>query len=706
MTAITTSLMMKFQAKLILLQLLLLSTWCCDKAQSFALSPHHSSISSGRRRRFHHRRRRRQVRIATPSPSTTTLNYRSDSDLPDDSPSLPSSNLPQTTKKSGGSDKNNNEAQKEKQRQKNRRGPPIRRSFLHQLDRFLTELQGTDDHLRKNTFLTGNFAPVSKEHVSLHVEVVEGSIPTNLNGAFCRNGPNPIRDVQKKRYHWFDGHAMLHTLMFKNGEVRYTNQFIPSPRFSIEQELGEEYFPTIGEYKGMLGLLKLSFHAQLVKEKIKDLKTVAPPNTNIMMYNKKLYCLHEANLPMECRMHPDGRLEYIGYETFGGVLDYPVSAHPVRDGNDLLFHSYTVDEELIKEHGTMKVGRYNYQTASVDTYLVPTPTKNHVSFAHSLIHTDNFIIVWDCSVHFRTDALFMGGSFFRNIHDFTLKFGLIPKDATSREDVIWIDSGEVGAIVHPLHAWEEVVEVDELGEARIVIKLWTPFCKDLELDLEKSNIFHMMEFKIDPHARTVTKEVIDDTINSEFATMPPIPSQSTSLTESLANERSTSLSTHKRCGFTAIFGDGGSFIGWAKWDMVSRSLHSTVYYGPHESGGEPIVVRATKQIVKEDNGSGTEEETMYVGSYVYNEEENQSYFLLFDGETNRQICRLKMPQRVPFGFHGQFISGEELEFHYRHHQEIDKQANSSCPIQWIRFFIRDIILDFTQQLMGGAHHSA
>jgi carotenoid cleavage dioxygenase-like enzyme len=251
-----------------------------------------------------------------------------------------------------------------------------------------------------------------------------------------------------------------------------------------------------------------------------------------------------------------------------------------------------------------------------------------------------------------------------------------------------------------------VVEVDELGEARIVIKLWTPFCKDLELDLEKSNIFHMMEFKIDPHARTVTKEVIDDTINSEFATMPPIPSQSTSLTESLANERSTSLSTHKRCGFTAIFGDGGSFIGWAKWDMVSRSLHSTVYYGPHESGGEPIVVRATKQIVKEDNGSGTEEETMYVGSYVYNEEENQSYFLLFDGETNRQICRLKMPQRVPFGFHGQFISGEELEFHYRHHQEIDKQANSSCPIQWIRFFIRDIILDFTQQLMGGAHHSA
>jgi len=45
-------------------------------------------------------------------------------------------------------------------------------------------------------------------------------------------------------------------------------------------------------------------------------------------------------------MHPDGRLEYIGYETFDGVLDYPVSAHPLKDGDDLIFHSYSVDEEV------------------------------------------------------------------------------------------------------------------------------------------------------------------------------------------------------------------------------------------------------------------------------------------------------------------------------------------------------------------------
>ena len=66
-----------------------------------------------------------------------------------------------------------------------------------------------------------------------------------------------------------------HTLMVTNGKASYTNQFIPSPRFSIERELGEEYFPTIGEYKGMVGLMKLTFSKELVKEKIDDLMTVS-----------------------------------------------------------------------------------------------------------------------------------------------------------------------------------------------------------------------------------------------------------------------------------------------------------------------------------------------------------------------------------------------------------------------------------------------
>ena len=317
----------------------------------------------------------------------------------------------------------------------------------------------------------------------------------------------------------------------------------------------------------------------------------------------------------------------------------------------------------------MKIGKYNSKQQAVSTYLVPTPSKEHVSFAHSIITTDRYIIVWDCSVHFQTDALFYGGSFFKNTKH-SLKFGVVPKDATSRDDVIWIDSNESGAIVHPLHAWEEVEEEFEDGNlisSRTVIKVWSPFSKDLELDLNKANTFHMVEYTIDLHSKSVTREVIDDTINSEFSVMPPrakpassfVAAPSSSALSEIKVDSTTkkysTLSYEDRFGFTAILGDEGHFIGYAKWDLVHRCLDSTVYYGKDEIGGEPTVVRAADNMI-------------YIGCYTYNEKKTQSSFIIYDAETNEKVCRLEMPHRVPYGFHGQFISREDLEKHFEYHE--------------------------------------
>jgi hypothetical protein len=222
-------------------------------------------------------------------------------------------------------------------------------------------------------------------------------------------------------------------------------------------------------------------------------------------------------------------------------------------------------------------------------------------------------------------------------------------------------------------------------------------------------IIPLTRSQIDPNAETVLQVVvICSTINSEFASMPPKPSPSSTLfpssspdngvtletcTRDCASQKvKSTLSIHDRYGFSAIFGDKGHFIGYAKWDLVSRCLHSTVYYADNELGGEPMVVRAKNQA--EGNVSGAEEGVVYVGSYVYNEEENQSYFILFDGETNKQVCRLKMPSRVPFGFHGKFITDDEFTSHFQYHEALEKGVNTQCPIQWIRFFIRDFILDY------------
>ncbi|KIY93328.1 carotenoid cleavage dioxygenase, partial [Monoraphidium neglectum] len=40
-------------------------------------------------------------------------------------------------------------------------------------------------------FLEGNFAPVAEERFNKDLEVLEGAVPAELEGAFLRVGPNP-----------------------------------------------------------------------------------------------------------------------------------------------------------------------------------------------------------------------------------------------------------------------------------------------------------------------------------------------------------------------------------------------------------------------------------------------------------------------------------------------------------------------------------
>lgn len=335
---------------------------------------------------------------------------------------------------------------------------------------------------------------------------------------------------------------------------------------------------------------------------------------------------------------------------------------------------------MIKEHGVMKVGVFRPKRNAVEPYFVPTSDKSHISFAHCFAHTKSYIIIWDCSVHFQQDAILTGASFFSFNHKHTLKFGLVPKNATRHEDVIWIDSGEPGAILHPLHAWEEIqeeyVDSDKIS-SRTVIKLWTPLSQDFFMDVEKSSSFRMVEFTIDVQDQKVVHEVIDHSVNTEMSVMPPpLPDEMrsgeftscpvfTRTPLSPTNDQSdrtvtrctSTLSPADRFGYSAIFVDDGVFVGYAQWDLLNQCLAGTVRYRENEIGGEPVIIRDRINDV------------VYVGSYVYNKDEDQSYFILYNAKTGNSVCRLRMPQRVPQGIHGTFIPGEELESHFQYHEQ-------------------------------------
>ena len=149
----------------------------------------------------------------------------------------------------------------------------------------------------------------------------------------------------------------------------------------------------------------------------------------------------------------------------------------------------------------------------------------------------------------------------------------------------------------------------------------------------------MVEYRFDPGGKLLSKEVIDDTVNVEFSVVP-------------------NMGEFSRYGYTAIQDPStpgeGSFSGICFWDMAERTFQ-TVYHDEDEVGGEPMVAQ--------DEVDGT----VYVGTYTYNMKDKKSYFVLYHGETAEVVCRILMPHRVPYGFHGEWISMNELRGHFRRH---------------------------------------
>lgn len=532
-------------------------------------------------------------------------------------------------------------------------------SFIEQIDVFLTNIQDYEEHIKKNIYLHNNYAPVADEHRAVPaVKCVEGSIPDNLRGVFIRNGPNPIPQHEwKKGHHWFDGHGQLHTVRLQGNikDVLYSNQYIPTPRYQIEKEKGYEYFLRIGEIKGFLGIIKAALlEPRRLKFQNVDSLTVGQANTHIILSKEhKFYALHEASLPFEVELNEDGSMNVdpnnsaLGFESFGGVLDYAVSAHPKVDpvSGNFLFHSYSPDPNKVSESGNFKVGEYNIATRQVESYYGIRNEDGHTSFAHDMMFTANHFVLYDSSVHFDPVATVKYGTFFSWKPEHNLRFGLAPRHQANAtgDDVMWFDVGSPQVIVHPLNAWEE-------DDGTVV--LWSPTGDYFDISIEKgNNVFYMVEYRMNPNTGEVTKTVIDKEWNIEFSRIRP-----------------DFIGQFGRFGTATIMEPklGGDALGkgFIIYDMLEKKMHKTVLYREGDVGGEAVVIPKPGTV---------ESHEFYVVTMIQNMKEEKSYFVLYDGETGELTARVELPHRVPSGFHGEWLSEEQLRGHLDYHASLKKQ---------------------------------
>lgn len=349
--------------------------------------------------------------------------------------------------------------------------------FIAIADKIDDLADATDFNTHKNRYLHGSYTPVQVEHRAVPVDIISGDIPEDLNGLFMRVGPNPKKGHLKKMYHVFDGDGMIHTLRIKDKQASYSNQWLRTPRFAIEDKYGQSVFVRIGEIKGLVGLLKVLFVQPVVFALFKMKSILAgTANTAMLYFQNKIYACHEGSLPFEIHWDDaNSTFHSVGYETLGGRLDHAVSAHSRVDPVDggWYFNGYNLEDEK----GGMKFGRVRGH--ALEAYFhIPQPVK---SFAHDMMITTHYVIFFESSVIFDTSGI-MEGNFFAFSRQHKMRIGVMPKDAASEREVVWFESDRPYSIIHGMNAWEVREQPGADSDSREIV-----VCAHLGFDFDALN---------------------------------------------------------------------------------------------------------------------------------------------------------------------------------------------------------------------------
>jgi carotenoid cleavage dioxygenase len=454
-----------------------------------------------------------------------------------------------------------------------------------------------------NPFLRGNFAPWREEGVHDDLQVI-GEIPRDLNGTFFRAGPNPAFEPEG-RYHWFDGDGMVHAIKIENGRASYRNRWVESDGLKEERKAGKPL------YRGILGMAGTEAPA---------IKVTA--NTNIVAHGGKLLALVESSLPTE--MVPC-TLATVGLYDFGGKLGSAMTAHPKMDPEtgEMLFFGYAPFPPFLTYHVADKHGTLT-RSEVID---VEWP-----SMMHDFAITKDYVIFMLCPVVFSFENMMKGGSLFSWEPERGAKLGIMPRSG-GNADVRWFDIDPC-FVFHPMNAYAEngIVTLDV---ARYEQLLFMDQQAARDPGWRDKNVARLHRWTIDLARGTVRSTPLDDG-DGEFPRV---------------DERL--LGRKHRYGYMAVTGPEGCPSGVPVWTSVrkfdlERGTSETRHFGAGNGVGEPLFVHRKP---------GADEDDGYVLVLNYHQERNASAFFVLDARNiaGGPIAEIRVPHRVPYGFHGNWV---------------------------------------------------
>ncbi|KAM3268150.1 9-cis-epoxycarotenoid dioxygenase NCED6, chloroplastic [Capsicum chacoense] len=475
--------------------------------------------------------------------------------------------------------------------------------------------------------LQGNFAPVQECPVQHGLEIT-GKIPLNLKGVYVRNGANPLFDPING-HHLFDGDGMIHAVKLdpQNDNASYSCRFTQTNRFIQEAAMNRPIFPKpIGELHGHLGLVRLAlFLARASLGLVDATKGTGTANAGLFFFNGRLLAMSEDDLPYCVCIKNDGELETNGRYNFNGQINDPLIAHPKVDPTTGEF--YTLSYNVLKKP---YLKFFKFDTCGNKSRDISISLRTP-SVIHDFAITESHVIIPDYQVVFKLSEMLRGGS--PVIHDpnKVSRFSVLSKEDHDESRIKWIEVPNCFCM-HLWNAWEENHE--ESGDQIIVIigscispsgSIFSGSDEPLKSELT--------EIRLNLKTGESTKRIIVSALNLEAGQI-----------------NKTRLGRKTRYTFMAIAEPWPKCSGLAKVDLVTGNI-TKFLYGDERYGGEPYFVPSTKE-GEEDEG--------YLISYVRDEKKEKSELIIINAKNMKQVALVKLPKRVPYGFHGTFVSSQDL----------------------------------------------